>query len=88
MKVIGIETSGPTGSVAVCNGDTIVGRKTFGRKLNHGKEIVSTLKAIFDEIRWEPSDVDLIAVSIGLGSYTGLRIETLMKYEMDRFRVR
>ena len=74
MKVIGIETSGATGSVAVCNGDTIVGSKTFGRKLNHGKEIVSSLKAIFDEIKWEPNDVDLIAVSVGPGSYTGLRI--------------
>ncbi len=74
MKVIGIETSGSTGSVAVCNGDTVVGRKTFGRKLNHGKEIVSSLKAIFDEIKWEPDDVDLIAVSVGPGSYTGLRI--------------
>jgi tRNA threonylcarbamoyladenosine biosynthesis protein TsaB len=74
MKVIGIETSGSTGSVAVCNGDTVVGRKTFGRKLNHGKEIVSSLKAIFDEIKWEPDDVDLIAVSTGPGSYTGLRI--------------
>jgi tRNA threonylcarbamoyladenosine biosynthesis protein TsaB len=74
MKIIGIETSGSTGSVAVCNGDTIVGRKTFGRKLNHGKEIVSSLKAIFDEIKWEPDDIDLIAVSSGPGSYTGLRI--------------
>jgi tRNA threonylcarbamoyladenosine biosynthesis protein TsaB len=74
MKVIGIETSGSIGSVAVCSGDTIAGRKTFGKNLNHGKEIVSSLKAIFDEIKWEPNDVDLIAVSIGPGSYTGLRI--------------
>ena len=74
MKVIGIETSGSIGSVAVCNDDTIVGKKTFGKQLNHGKEIVSSLKAIFDEIKWEPNDVDLIAVSIGPGSYTGLRI--------------
>ncbi len=74
MKVIGIETSGSVGSVAVCNDDTIVGKKTFGKKLNHGKEIVSSLKGIFDEIKWEPNDADLIAVSIGPGSYTGLRI--------------
>lgn len=74
MKVIGIETSGPVGSVAVCSDDTIAGKKTFGKNLNHGKEIVSSLKAIFDEITWEPNDVDLIAVSIGPGSYTGLRI--------------
>ena len=74
MKVIGIETSGSVGSVAVCDDDTIVGKRTFGKILNHGKEIVSSLKAVFDEIRWEPNDIDLIAVSVGPGSYTGLRI--------------
>jgi tRNA threonylcarbamoyladenosine biosynthesis protein TsaB len=74
MNVIGIETSGSIGSVAVCSGNAIAGKKTFGKQLNHGKEIVSSLKAIFDEIKWEPNDIDLIAVSIGPGSYTGLRI--------------
>ncbi len=74
MKVIGIETSGSIGSVAVCEGDAVVGKKTFGKALSHGKEIVSSIKDIFDEIRWEPDDIDLIAVSIGPGSYTGLRI--------------
>ncbi len=74
MKIVGIETSGSIGSVAVCDGDTIVGKKTFGKALSHGKEIVSSFKSIFDEIKWEPNDIDLIAVSIGPGSYTGLRI--------------
>lgn len=74
MKVVGIETSGSIGSVAVCDGDTLVGKKIFGKTLSHGKEIVSSFKSIFDEIKWEPNDIDLIAVSIGPGSYTGLRI--------------
>lgn len=74
MKVVGIETSSSIGSVAVCDSYTVVGKKTFGKTLSHGKELVSSFKAIFDEIKWEPDDIDLIAVSIGPGSYTGLRI--------------
>ncbi|MFQ5965792.1 MAG: tRNA (adenosine(37)-N6)-threonylcarbamoyltransferase complex dimerization subunit type 1 TsaB [Candidatus Scalinduaceae bacterium] len=74
MKVIGIETSGLVGSIAVCDGNTIVGKKTFGNTLSHDKEIVSSLNVVFEEIKWEPKDIDLIAVSVGPGSYTGLRI--------------
>jgi tRNA threonylcarbamoyladenosine biosynthesis protein TsaB len=74
MKVVGIETSSLIGSIAVCDGDTIVSKKTFGKNLKHGKEIVSSLESIFNDINWEPKDIDLIAVSIGPGSYTGLRI--------------
>ncbi len=74
MKVIGIETSSLIGNIAVCDGNTVVGKKTFGKNLNHGKEIVSSLESIFNQINWEPRDIDLIAVSIGPGSYTGLRI--------------
>ena len=74
MKVVGIETSSLIGSIAVCDGSTVVGKKTYGKNFSHGKEIVSSLESIFNEINWDPSDIDLIAVSIGPGSYTGLRI--------------
>jgi len=74
MKVVGIETSGLIGNIAVCDGDTVVGKKTYGKNFSHGKEIVSSLESIFNEIKWDPNDIDLIAVSIGPGSYTGLRI--------------
>ncbi len=74
MKVVGIETSGSIGSVAVCDGNKVVGRHTFGKASNHGKEIVSSLETVFNEVKWKPEDIDLIAVSIGPGSYTGLRI--------------
>lgn len=74
MKVIGIETSGSSGSVAVCEGENIAGKRTFAKALNHGKQIVSSLKSIFDEINWKLDCIDLIAVDIGPGSYTGLRI--------------
>jgi len=74
MKVVGIETSGFIGNIAVCDGNTVVGKKMYGKNLSHDKEIVSSLESIFNEIKWDPNDIDLIAVSIGPGSYTGLRI--------------
>jgi len=74
MKVLGIETSGLIGNIAVCDGNTVVGKKTYGKNFSHGKEIVSSLESIFNKIKWDPNDIDLIAVSIGPGSYTGLRI--------------
>lgn len=74
MKVLGIETSGLVGNIAVCDGNTVVGKKRYGKNLSHGKEIVSSLELIFNEIKWEPTDIDLITVSTGPGSYTGLRV--------------
>ncbi len=67
-KVVGIETSSLIGSIAICDGSTVVGKKTYGKNFSHGKEIVSSLESIFNEISWGPNDIDLIAVSIGPGS--------------------
>jgi tRNA threonylcarbamoyladenosine biosynthesis protein TsaB len=74
MKVLGIETSGLIGNIAICDGNKVVARKTYGKNFSHGKEIVSSLESLFNEIKWEASDIDLIAVSTGPGSYTGLRV--------------
>ena len=71
MKVLGIETSGLVGNIAVCDGNTVVGKKTYGKSFSHGKEIVSSLESIFNEIKWQPNDIDLIAVSIGLALIPG-----------------
>ena len=74
MKVLGIETSGLVGNIAVCDGNRVVARKSYGKNFSHGKEIVSTIELLFNEINQEPGDIDLIAVSTGPGSYTGLRV--------------
>jgi tRNA threonylcarbamoyladenosine biosynthesis protein TsaB len=74
MKVLGIETSGLVGNIAVCDDNKVVGRKSYGKNFSHGKEIISSLESLFNEVNWEPGDIDLIAVSTGPGSYTGLRV--------------
>ncbi|MEP9410402.1 MAG: tRNA (adenosine(37)-N6)-threonylcarbamoyltransferase complex dimerization subunit type 1 TsaB [Candidatus Brocadia sp.] len=73
MKVFGIETSGNIGGIAVCENKHIITAKDFGG-MQHGKELVPTIKSAFSEIDWTLKDIDLIAVNVGPGSYTGLRV--------------
>lgn len=73
MKVLGIETSGNSGGVTICEDKHIVITKDFGG-MQHGKELVPTIKSTLNEIGWAPKEIDLIAVDVGPGSYTGLRV--------------
>lgn len=73
MRVIGIETSSKSGSVALCVDRTVVAGCAFETGMVHGKELMPAIKSIFDEHSLMPADIDLIAISVGPGSYTGLR---------------
>lgn len=74
MKVLGIETSGGVGSIAICEDDRVVWERCFEKGLRHGTELITSIKAVLEEPHWKPSDIELIAVSAGPGSYTGLRV--------------
>ncbi len=74
MKVLGIETSGNIGGIAVCRDKHIIVARDFGAGMRHGRELVPSIKALLNEVGWKPGDIDLVAVDIGPGSYTGLRI--------------
>ncbi len=74
MKILGIETSGGVGSAAVLSDDAVISEKVFEKGMLHGKELLPSIKEIFDEQGLKPSDIDLIAVDAGPGSYTGIRV--------------
>ena len=74
MKVLGIETSGNVGGVAICEDRHIIIAKDFRAGMQHGKELVPTIKSALNVIGWAPKDIDLVAVDVGPGSYTGLRV--------------
>lgn len=74
MRVIGIETSAATGSVAlIINGD-LLDERFFTKGMRHGRELVPTVDAIVAHHGLRPEDIDLFAVSQGPGSYTGTRV--------------
>ncbi|MDR0903552.1 MAG: tRNA (adenosine(37)-N6)-threonylcarbamoyltransferase complex dimerization subunit type 1 TsaB [Ruminococcus sp.] len=74
MKILGITTSGKTLSAAVTDGDTILSEKTFEANRSHSVELLPTIKECLAAANLTPEELDGIAVDIGPGSYTGIRI--------------
>ena len=74
MLVLGIESSGPRGGVALLEGDRLLGEALFEAGMVHGREIAPSADRLLRAAGRRPADLELIAVDIGPGSYTGLRV--------------
>lgn len=74
MKILAIETSGPTGNICLAVRERIVCEHFLGEGMNHGREIVPAIDKIMSSVGWSAEDLELVAVSIGPGSFTGLRV--------------
>jgi len=74
MRVLGIETSSRLGSVALWRDGCTLAERLIAQSHNHGALLFVELRQIFDEAGISPTDLDLVAVSQGPGSFTGLRI--------------
>ena len=74
MLYLGIDTSGITASVAICDENGIIAESTLATRLTHSQVILPMVKKLFADAELSLSDVGCIAVANGPGSYTGLRI--------------
>ncbi|HTF56986.1 MAG TPA: tRNA (adenosine(37)-N6)-threonylcarbamoyltransferase complex dimerization subunit type 1 TsaB [Planctomycetota bacterium] len=72
--MLGIESSGPRGGVALLDEARLLGEALFEAGMVHGREIAPAADRLLREAGKRPADLDLIAVDIGPGSYTGLRV--------------
>lgn len=76
MLVLAIDTSTKMGSVSLYRDavDGFVGEINLNLKQNHSATIMESIDALFKLTGEKPQDVDRVAVSIGPGSFTGIRI--------------
>ena len=74
VRTIAIETSSSVGSVACVAHGRIVCERAFTEGLAHGRDLVVELERCLGDAEWQRSDIELVAVSVGPGSYTGLRV--------------
>jgi tRNA threonylcarbamoyladenosine biosynthesis protein TsaB len=73
-RVLAIETSGRVGSIATVLDDQILAEEQFPHGLQHAAQILPIIDRICRARDWSPQDVEELYVSIGPGSFTGLRI--------------
>lgn len=74
MRLLGIETSGERGGVALLDGDRVLGARLFEKGMVHGRDIAPSIRDLLAEHGMAPGALDLIACDVGPGSYTGLRV--------------
>ncbi len=74
MRTLGIESSGARGGVALLEDDRLLGERIFEKGMVHGRDIAPGIDALLREHGLVPRDLDLVAVDVGPGSYTGLRV--------------
>ncbi len=71
---IAIETSCRCGGVALGAGDELIERVGFEAARRHAVQLVAQLDELLDRHGLAAADVDEVYVSVGPGSFTGLRI--------------
>jgi tRNA threonylcarbamoyladenosine biosynthesis protein TsaB len=74
MLILAIETSSVRGSLALFSGGTCLRETFFPEGLLHGREITAHLDALLKEAGLTARSLQAISVSIGPGSYTGIRV--------------
>ena len=74
MRILGIESSGARGGVALLEAGQVRSVRLFEKGMVHGREIAPGIRELLKEHGLEVSAIDLIACDIGPGSYTGLRV--------------
>ena len=74
MRVLGIETSSPRGSIALCDGAEVVCELEHRRENAHGESIQPLIEQALASVGWSLGSLDRVAVGTGPGSFTGLRV--------------
>lgn len=73
-RIILIETSTALCSAAICEDGAIKSYRESSAPKAHASLTAVFIKEMLDEINLEMSDIDAVCVSMGPGSYTGLRV--------------
>lgn len=74
MLILGIESSAKSASVALCDENGLVSQYYQNSGLTHSRTLLPMAEDMLKNLSMSLADVDLIAVSQGPGSFTGVRI--------------
>jgi len=73
-RILLIETSGRRGQVGVATGRDLVARRELDPARTHARDLAPAIKSVLGDAGWPARDLSAVFVSVGPGSYTGLRV--------------
>ena len=74
LRILAMDSSAPRGGAALLEGDRAVGRADFQGPEGHVVALPRAVAQLLAEAAWQPATLDLIAITLGPGSFSGLRI--------------
>lgn len=74
MKILAADTCTAFNAVAVCDGGVVLAETLVNCGRAHSERLIPTVDWVLTEAGLQLSDIDLLAVTIGPGSFTGVRI--------------
>ncbi|UCG11205.1 MAG: tRNA (adenosine(37)-N6)-threonylcarbamoyltransferase complex dimerization subunit type 1 TsaB [Deltaproteobacteria bacterium] len=74
VKILAIDTATPAGSIALVEGGLLKAQHVLNVNRTHNRRLLVGIDRILSECRWTLEELDAFAVSLGPGSFTGLRI--------------
>jgi len=73
-RVLLIETSGKPGRVALAEDGRVVDARVLSEARRHARDLALRVQEMLTARRWSPREISAVIVSVGPGSFTGLRV--------------
>ena len=74
MKILALDTSAKTASVALTDGHRLISQYTQNAGLTHSETMLPMVEALLRDAKTSADDIDMFACTVGPGSFTGVRI--------------
>ncbi len=73
-RILAVDTASFAGSVALSVGELLIAESLLNVRSTHSEKLLQQIDMLLDQAGWTLADIDLFAVVVGPGSFTGLRI--------------
>ena len=74
MRILALETTEMAGSLAAMHDGKLLAELELDPRQRTAQSLAPGMKTLLAKVAWRPADVELVAVTIGPGSFTGLRL--------------
>ena len=85
MRILGIDTSTMRTSVGIVEDNEIVAEYMLSGSRFHSEALTEMIDEIFKKLDFTIQDIDLLAVGVGPGSFTGVRIAVTIQKTFAQF---